>query len=214
MELVNLVTGLYEIKFEFLKEVDVGRIVKFKPDIAFASPEYDVLVLELEDHKFELKCLGLVEDNACNEKLHVFGHPSGKPLQHDPACTILKEDTDLSELKKEGIAFFKKECKSLEEKDIEESYSPCVISKDKILFHSSCSTAHGASGAPLIIVCNGSPKVYGMLLCGHPGVFYNYFNGRLKRLDLLVESGISMKKVRSLLKSFIPNLEKDLFRDV
>ncbi|XP_062581303.1 uncharacterized protein LOC134243104 [Saccostrea cucullata] len=205
-------TERYEIKFEYLKEGAVGRIVKFKPDIAFVSPENDVIVLELAELESEPRFFNLVEYNIFEEKIHVFGHPDGIPLQHDPGCTIINNETKLTELKKEGIAFFKKEWPD-KEREIIDDYAPCVISEDKILFHSSSSTAHGASGAPLTIVDKGTLKVYGMLLNGYPKQFYNYSTKKdMKRPDLLVESGISMKKVRSLLESCLPEeFVKELF---
>ncbi|XP_062599075.1 uncharacterized protein LOC134260540, partial [Saccostrea cucullata] len=201
----------YEIKFEYLNEGAVGRIVKFKPDIAFVSPENDVLVLELAELESEPRFFNLVEYNISEEKIHVFGHPDGIPLQHDPGCTVINNETKLAELKKEGIAFFKKELPD-KECEIKDDYALCEISEDKILFHSSSSTAKGASGAPLTIVVNDTIKVYGMLLNGHPKVFYNYFNKKdMKRHELLVESGISMRKIRSLLESCLPEFEQELF---
>ncbi|XP_062614518.1 uncharacterized protein LOC134276279 [Saccostrea cucullata] len=213
MGLATILTEQHEIKFEFLKEGAVGRIAKFKSDIAFVSPENDVLILELAELESEPRFFNLVEYNISEEKIHVFGHPDGIPLQHDPGCTIIDNETELTELKKEGIAFFKKEWPE-KELDIIDDYAPCVISEDKILFHSSSSTAHGASGAPLTIVVNDTIKVYGMLLNGHPKIFYNYYIKRdMKRPDLLVESGISMRNVRSLLESCLPELEEELFRN-
>ncbi|XP_078339460.1 uncharacterized protein LOC111108810 isoform X4 [Crassostrea virginica] len=205
-----------EIRFSFLgnkhdKEIHSDMI---SYDVAFASPFCDVVILELLGNEEDLpKPISLYRTNSSTtqEKLHIIGHPNGWELQHDPGCKIIKKKEELNELVKGGIEFFSSQ--GYDKTEVEEDYKPCVISPDHILFHCSQSTAHGSSGSPLIVISDDQPQVTGMLLRGHPKLYYNYKKGKDKeRPDLLVESGISIEKVHSLLKEHkLDDLAADLF---
>ena len=204
-----------EIRFSFLGNKDDKEIPSdmFSYDVAFASPLCDVVILELLGNEDLPKPISLNRTNLSRiqEKLHIIGHPNGMELQHDPGCKIIKKKEELNELVKEGIEFFSSQ--GYDKTEVEEDYKPCVISPDHILFHCSQSIAHGASGSPLIVISDDQPQVTGMLLRGHPKLYYNYKKGKDKeRPDLLVESGISMEKVHSLLKEHkLDDLAADLF---
>ena len=211
------ITRILDIRFSFLgnnKDNKETHSDMFSYDVAFASPLCDVVILELLGNEKDLpKPLSLNSTNLSRiqEKLHIIGHPSGMELQHDPGCKIIKKKEELNELVKDGIEFFSSQ--GFDKTEVEEDYKPCVISPDHILFHCSQSTAHGASGSPLIVISDDQTQVTGMLLRGHPKLYYNYKKGKDKeRPDLLVESGISMEKVHSLLKEHaLDDLAADLF---
>lgn len=192
------ITDLVQIKFGFVRDNEYRSLAQCSYDVAFASPSHDVVILELiEDtnlpNPFHLKSI-----NAAATKLHLIGHPGGGKLEHDPACKIIKDQKELENLVKEGISFFTS--RGYREDQVKEDYKPCVLSPDRLFFHCSKSITHGASGSPLIVIINEKEaQVIGMLLRGHPKFYYNYDKRNDDRPDLLVESGISMEKVRSLL---------------
>ena len=212
------ITGKLGIHFSFVENNKNNKEIPFSMfsyDVAFASPVCDVVILELLGSGKDLPkpiSLNMTNLSRIHEKLHIIGHPNGMELQHDPGGKIIKKKEELNELVKEGIEFFSSQ--GYEKTEVEEDYKPCVISPDHILFHCSQSTAHGASGSPLIVISDDQPQVTGMLLRGHPKFYYNYKKGKDKeRPDLLVRSGISMKKVHSLLKEHkLDDLAADLFR--
>lgn len=192
------ITNLVQIKFGFVRDNEYSSLAKCSYEVAFASPSHDVVILELiEDtnlpNPFHLKTI-----NAAATKLHLIGHPGGRKLEHDPACEIIKDQEELEDLVKEGILFFTS--RGYGKDQVKEDYKPCILSPDHLLFHCSKSITHGASGSPLIVIINEEEaQVIGMLLRGHPKFYYNYDKRNGDRPDLLVESGISMEKVRSLL---------------
>lgn len=194
----QFITNHVHIKFGFVRDCEYSSLAQCSYEVAFVSPSHDVVILELiEDtnlpNPFHLKTI-----NAAATKLHLIGHPGGRKLEHDPACKIIKDQKELENLVKEGISFFtSRGCK---EDQVKEDYKPCILSPDHLLFHCSESITHGASGSPLIVIINEKEaQVIGMLLRGHPKFYYNYDKRNGVRLDLLVESGISMEKVNSLL---------------
>eukprot|EP00105_Crassostrea_gigas_P034576 XP_019918724.1 PREDICTED: uncharacterized protein LOC105318198 [Crassostrea gigas] len=192
------ITDRVQIKFGFVRDNEYSFLARCSYDVAFASPSNDVVILELiEDtnlpNQFHLKTI-----NAAATKLHLIGHPGGRKLEHDPACKIIKDQKELEKLKETGISFFT--TKGYTKDQVEKDYEPCILSSDRLFFHCSKSVAHGASGSPLIVIINEKEaQVIGMLLRGHPKFYYNYDKDNGDRPDLLVESGISMEKVRSLL---------------
>lgn len=197
----QFITNHVQIKFGFVRDCDYSSLAQCSYEVAFASPSHDVVILELiEDtnlpNPFHLKTI-----NAAATKLHLIGHPGGRKLEHDPACKIFKDQEELENLVKKGISFFLTHSNGRFTKDqVEKDYEPCVLSPDHLLFHCSESITHGASGSPLIVIINEKEaQVIGMLLRGHPKFYYNYDKRNGDRPDLLVESGISMEKVRSLL---------------
>lgn len=205
----------FQIKFGFVRDNPDSINSNFSYEVAFASPSHDVVILELiQDNKLP-DPIHLKDTNIPSAKLHVLGHPNGVELQHDPGCVIIKDEEELDELVEQGISFFTSQ--GYTESKVKEDYAPCILSPDHILFHCSKSTAHGASGSPLIVIIKDKPQVIGMLLRGHPKLYYNYRNNHDKetkdRAYLLVELGISMEKVRSLLIHHSLNeLADDLFK--
>lgn len=208
------ITDEFQIKFGFVRDNPDSINSNFSYEVAFASPSHDVVILELiQDNKLP-DPIHLKDTNIPSAKLHVLGHPNGVELQHDPGCIIIKDEEELDELVEQGISFFTNQ--GYAESKVKEDYAPCILSPDHILFHCSKSTAHGASGSPLIVI-KDKPQVIGMLLRGHPKLYYNYRNNHDKetkdRAYLLVELGISMEKVRSLLIHHSLNeLADDLFK--
>jgi hypothetical protein len=80
------------------------------------------------------------------------------------------------------------------------------------------STAHGASGSPLIVVNDilsrneKTVQAKGMLLRGFPPAYYNKSTEEEVPPDVLIESGISMEKIKSLLEEHsLHDLANDLF---
>ncbi|XP_062616710.1 uncharacterized protein LOC134278408 [Saccostrea cucullata] len=210
----EMITDSCHIKMEFTK-ITGGTFFKFSHDpVAFASKKDDVLILELDDNQTLSAPLRLTEYCIPEAKLHVFGHPDNKILQHDRDCRIIEDRAELAEVVKEGISFFTE--KGFDSEVVKEDYSPCKLSRNHILFHCSESIAHGASGAPLVVVTDIA-RVFGMLQTGHPKLYYNN-HCKAKPLDgrpeLLLEYGISMKKVKTLLESnSLFQLSNDLFSD-
>ncbi|XP_062616622.1 uncharacterized protein LOC134278329 [Saccostrea cucullata] len=206
----DMITKSALIKFGFLGgNSDMLSVLKFSYDIPFASQHHDVVILELSEEKNLPPPLILKDTNIPGVKLHVIGHPKGIELQHDPGCKIIDDQEELTELVNKGINFFTSLGHDKEE--VEKDYAPCFLSTDHILFHCSKSTAHGASGSPLIVI-KERPQVTGMLLKGHPYLYYNYNSGKEDHPELLVESGISMEKVHSLLvEHSLIQLAEELF---
>ncbi|XP_048732973.2 uncharacterized protein LOC125649466 isoform X2 [Ostrea edulis] len=204
----EMIKDTCHIKFGFVGG-DSETVLRFSCDVAFASPEHDVVILELADQPKTLpRPLIMKDTNIPNAKLHIIGHPKGIELQHDPGCKTIENQAELTELVNKGISFFTSQGYNSDQ--VMADYAPCVLSPDHILFHCSESTAHGASGSPLIVI-KDIPKVTGMLLRGHPHLYYNYSKGE-DRPDLLVESGISMEKIKSLLvEHSLHHLVDDLF---
>lgn len=190
----------------------------FSYDVAFASPPHDVVILELTDSRDVPKPLLLTDIFIPGGKLHVIGHPNGIKLQHDPGCKVIEDEEELSDIVNRGIHFFTQE--GLNERQVRMDYSPCVLSEDRILFHCSKTTAHGASGSPLIVIKDMPPSnkktalVTGMLLRGHPGLYYNRSKGKEVPTELLLETGISMEKISSLLSEHsLQQLADELFSE-
>lgn len=205
------ITKRVEIKFKFVKDNDPVILGQCSYDVAFASPSHDIVILELIGYTRLPNPFHLKSINAAATKLHLFGHPGGKKLRHDPACKIIKDQEELENLVKEGILFFTKS--GYQKEQVEKDYNSCVLSKDRIFFHCSKSISHGASGSPLVVINNEKEvHVIGMLLKGHPEYCYNNKTDMDDRPELLLESGISMEKVCSLLNH--PSLQElavDLF---
>lgn len=202
----------FQIKFGFVSDNPDSINTKFSYEVAFASPSHDVVILELIQGNNLPDPIHLKSTNVPSAKLHVLGHPNGVELQHDPGCIIIEEEDEIDQLVEQGISFFTDQ--GYTEDKVREDYKPCILSPDHILFHCSKSTAHGASGSPLIVI-KDKPQVIGMLLRGHPKLYYNYrrdHKGTNDRPDLLVELGISMEKVHSLLiHHSLHELADDLF---
>jgi hypothetical protein len=206
-----MISDACHIKFGYVGGGDSETVLRFSYDVAFASPEHDVVILELADQTKTLPGPLILKDtNVPNTKLHIIGHPKGIELQHDPGCKTIEDQAELTELVNKGISFFTSQ--GYDSDRVVADYSPCVLSPDHILFHCSKSTAHGASGSPLIVI-KDVPRVTGMLLRGHPLLYYNYGKDE-DRPDLLVESGVSMEKVKSLLvEHSLPQLAQELFSE-
>ncbi|XP_061194804.1 uncharacterized protein LOC133202965 [Saccostrea echinata] len=206
----EMITKSSLIKFGFVDgKSDTKSVLGFSYDVAFVSQKHDVVILELNEDTNLPPPLILKDTNIPGVKLHVIGHPKGIELQHDPGCKIIEDQAELTELVNKGIDFFTGLGYKIDQ--VKEDYAPCVLSSDHILFHCSESTAHGASGSPLIVI-KEKPQVTGMLLKGHPHLYYNYSSGKEDHPELLVESGISMEKVHSLLiEHSLIQLAEELF---
>jgi hypothetical protein len=203
-----------KIKFEYVDETK-GSVFQFSYDAPFISVKHDIAILELTSDESDRPLpppLTLASISLPGE-LHILGHPGGAPLKFDPACDIIREESVLLNIKREAMDLFT----GLGEKSsrVENEYSECKLSEDHILFHCSTSTAHGASGSPLIQIMDETPTVIGILLKGYPKMYYNkYRNNKTvnERPELLIESGISMKMLKDLLIGHnSKELAKDLF---
>ncbi|XP_056001301.1 uncharacterized protein LOC125655555 isoform X2 [Ostrea edulis] len=191
-----------KIKFGYIDENE-GQVFTFSYDAPFVSVKYDIAILELELDALDRPLPPSLPLASINlpEKLHVLGHPGGGILQFDPACDIIRDENALNKIKREAVDLFTE----LGEKAsrVKEEYSECKLSKDHILFHCSTSTAHGASGSPLIQIIGENPIVIGILLKGYPKIYYNKYRDNKsvnqQHPGLLIESGISMKMLKDLL---------------
>ncbi|XP_062578882.1 uncharacterized protein LOC134240824 [Saccostrea cucullata] len=210
----QLITESSSIRFGYFHD-KTGENFKFKYDVPFISKKHDIAILELieDPSKVFPDSVELVSLNAPKTLIHILGHPGGRELQTDPGCKIIYDEHELEKTIKESVKFFSTLFVNI---PIDESdFSKCKISAEQILFHCSKSTAHGASGSPLIQNENDQPEVIGMLLEGYPKIFYNELCNNIeanKRPDLLIESGISMEKVKSLLfEHRLSELSKSIF---
>ncbi|KAK3099488.1 hypothetical protein FSP39_005175 [Pinctada imbricata] len=200
----------------------------FQCNIPFGSRVDDVLILELTTinpeqaanfpRRFKLKYQDLDTDLKTSAYIHIFGHPDGKVLQVDLQCHLLTMD-DKEDIDKNKVNFWTKFTSGmLTESDVEMGYKGFMTDVDQRLFHVSQSTAHGASGAPCLIVDGKTPVVLVMLLGGYPKFFYNALSKKQqesKDLDpkYLIESGIPMSKVSKLLRERnLIDLHDDIFR--
>jgi hypothetical protein len=207
----EMISGSCKITFGYVGDGDTETVFRFSYDVAFASPDDDVVILELSDQTQNLpQPLILKDTNIPSSQLHIIGHPKGLELQHDPRCHVINNQEELTKLVNDGIKFFTK--KGYERDGVKEDYLSCSQSQDHVLFHCSISTTHGASGSPLIVI-KDVPKVTGMLLQGHPKVYYNCNESDVPP-DILVECGISTEKVKSLLLNYsLKELADDLFSE-
>jgi hypothetical protein len=213
----QMITNSCRIYFGFKDDMQNIPALTFSYDVAFASPKHDVVILELaEDQKMLPEPLQLTNINIPCGKLHVIGHPARMKLRHDPGCKVINDQEELTKVVKKGIDYFSGQGSNRQE--VQDDYSHCKLSDDRILFHCSKSTAHGASGSPLIVV-NDIPsrnektvQATGMLLRGFPPAYYNKSTEEEAPPDVLIESGISMEKIKSLLEEHsLHRLANELF---
>jgi hypothetical protein len=179
-----------------------GEHFSFHYDALFISTKHDIAILELwTDSNNSIPApFSLADLYTPTDRLYVLGHPAGRELIIDPSCKIFCDEKDLNNTIEKGIKLFT----SLGEKrsDVKDEYCECKISQNHIFFHCSESTAHGASGSPLIRIVGEKPEVIGILLKGYPKLYYNKFSQNKKvnkHPDVLIESGVSMEMVKNLL---------------
>ncbi|XP_061178838.1 uncharacterized protein LOC133187466 isoform X1 [Saccostrea echinata] len=204
------------ITFGYVGE-ERGNTFSFGYDAPFISTKHDIAILELnKDSNFPFPAkLNVAEVNIQIERLHVLGHPEGNELTFDPSCSVICNQSDLDRTKERAIEHFT----SLgeEKSNVEKEYKECEISSDHILFHCSEGTAHGASGSPLFPLAKKNRKleVIGMLLKGYPKLYYNKYRNidkANKHPELLIESGITVEMLKSLLKQHkLFELANDIF---
>ncbi|XP_061179330.1 uncharacterized protein LOC133187950 [Saccostrea echinata] len=194
-----------------------GESFTFSYDAPFISTKHDVAILELTTkpgHQFPAQ-LNFANFNTPANRLHVVGHPGGGELIFDPSCSVISDQIKLERTKEEAIKHFIFLGKTRSQ--VEKEYKECKLSSNHILFHCSKSTAHGASGSPLIRIANGNrkPEVIGVLLKGYPKMYYNDFLNNEKAIEhpeLLIESGITVEMLKSLLKPHeLSKLAQDIF---
>ncbi|XP_061191648.1 uncharacterized protein LOC133199838 [Saccostrea echinata] len=177
--------------------------------LPFASQHHDIVILELSQENNLPPPLILKDTNIPGVKFHLVGNSEGIKLQHVPGCQIIEDQAELTDIVNRGIDFFTG--LGYEREQVELDYATCVLSPDHILFHSPMNIVHGASSSPLIVI-KEKPQVIGMLLRGYPKLYFNDSRCIGAHPELLIESGISMEKVHSLLKEHsLIQLAEDLF---
>ncbi|XP_062609390.1 uncharacterized protein LOC134271154, partial [Saccostrea cucullata] len=148
------------------------------------------------------------------ENVTIIGHPTshGNEQIIDRTCPLISE-CDAFQTHCKALSWWKRNYPNFDHKKVKNDYDS-MFKKEKVLFHCSESTTHGASGGPGIIGLDvGSPKVHLMLQEGIPGLVHNVDDASMKEIlrtcpkECLVESGISMSRVYELLSS-IPQLKE------
>ncbi|XP_061187271.1 uncharacterized protein LOC133195444 [Saccostrea echinata] len=148
------------------------------------------------------------------ENITIIGHPAshGNEQIIDRLCPLISE-CDAFQTHCKALSWWKRNYPKSDHKKIKNDYDS-MFRREKVLFHCSESTTHGASGGPGIFdLDKGLPKVYLMLQEGIPGFVHNVHDTSMKEIlricpkECLVESGISMSRVYELLSS-IPQLKE------
>ncbi|XP_062597412.1 uncharacterized protein LOC134258837 isoform X2 [Saccostrea cucullata] len=216
---IDMVTHSCRITFGCVGEKR-GDTFTFSYDALFISKQHDVAILELTNktgQPYPAK-LNFVNFNLPMDRLHVLGHPNGGELIFDPSCSIISDQEKLKETKDEAITLFTSHGKT--KSQVEKEYKECKLSPNHILFHCSKSTAHGASGSPLLQIAKSTrkPVIIGMLLKGYPKMYYNEFRNNEKvnkRPELLIESGIAVETLKTLFKQHeLSYLVNDIFNEL
>ncbi|XP_062599194.1 uncharacterized protein LOC134260658 [Saccostrea cucullata] len=194
--------------------------VKYEPyrlkyDIPFYSKQEEDDVALLEINWTDLpKPFILDMSRKRPENVTIIGHPTshGNEQIIDRTCPLISE-CDAFQTHCKALSWWKRNYPNFDHKQVKNDYDS-MFKKEKVLFHCSESTTHGASGGPGIIGLDvGSPKVHLMLQEGIPGLVHNVDDASMKEIlrtcpkECLVESGISMSRVYELLSS-IPQLKE------
>ncbi|XP_056000881.1 uncharacterized protein LOC130048315 isoform X2 [Ostrea edulis] len=198
----GMISDTCKMSFGYVDDKINGTHFTFSYDAPFISKEHDIAILELLPVSDSVMpdALSLADLYTPTNHLYVLGHPAGRELIIDPSCRILNDEHQLNSAIKKGIKLFT----SLGENKskVEHEYCECKISQNHIFFHCSKNTAHGASGSPLVRIVHDKAEVIGILLKGYPKLYYNKYRQNTKvnkKPSVLIESGVSMEKVKDLL---------------
>ncbi|XP_061193196.1 uncharacterized protein LOC133201401 [Saccostrea echinata] len=193
-----------QVVFGRMKEHEEGIKYPVKFDIPFYSKTEDIAILEVDPTNLPRLPIAFALERSiiAPESIHIVGYPAshGRKQIFDPKCPLILEMEARTTLEQWKVMYpwedfqnFSRACDS------------AFSGKEKVLFHCSESTAHGASGSPGLILSDGDkPKVYLMLQEGFPSFMYgNNCQVDIKTVpkELLIESGISMSRVYSLLSN-------------
>ncbi|KAJ8321061.1 hypothetical protein KUTeg_002648 [Tegillarca granosa] len=198
---------------------------KLDLDTPFYSEEDDVILVNLiVDENNESRLPGPLRlDNkspSLSSIMHILGHPDNKRLQFDPGCIVYTEKETLEKDINEAKEYCIPKCKDdFSKSRIEDEYDRALQLYKlgrRVIFHSSRSLMHGASGSPGIVMDGIEPKVQTMLQQGHPYSVYN----SLKKEELEVlpariyfESGLAIKRLEDLLSlDKLCHIKKDIFQ--
>lgn len=155
-----------------------------------------------------------------SSKMHIIGHPDEKRLQFDPACIVYTDKETLEDDIHKAMEYLKPQFQNeVTRNKLEEDYGYVVQLYDsRVIFHSSRSIIHGASGSPGIVMDGQEIKVQTMLLQGHPHTVYEaLLKDDIERLDgrSLFESGLRIKRLEELLSSDkFRQIREDIFQSV
>ncbi|KAK3098995.1 hypothetical protein FSP39_025057 [Pinctada imbricata] len=157
--------------------------------------------------------------------MHLIGYPrmQGYDQILDPKCIVICTDksrrkavTDINEAK----AWFKSKFPN-DKFPFDQEYNKIeslLTISEFVLFHSSESTAHCASGGPGIVEWDSDrPVVQAMLVSGCPSFTYStnrdgsYYNGVKIPLEYLFEKGLLMARLHEQLSKDDEKLRNELF---
>lgn len=199
----------FNILFQFKDHDGIGQpsnYFSFTTKIHFKDEELDVVVLELERHRFPEVKFPPPINNFCEidfkSELHLIGHPGGVQMKEDSQVYPMARDEHTYQFILELEKWSMMHCPNNEN-----FYSP-LYDEYKVLLHTTFD--RGSSGSPGINIHSGKAWVVLMLSGGVPTCFYDETYTNIPH-DKLVEYGVSMCDVYRKMKLTNPMLCTKIF---